>query len=90
MVITPGAASSITSTVTVSTVEVLGGYTGLALFRATCFAAPRLGIGLAKRFLDFDLAAVRLATLPRAGLRVLRPWLRAVDFLFRRVARFFR
>jgi len=90
MVITPGAASSITSTVTLSTVEVLGGFTGLALFRATFFATGRFGLALAKRFAGFDLATVRLAALPRVGLRVLPPWLRAVDFLCRRVARFFR
>jgi hypothetical protein len=38
MVITPGAGSSVVSPVTVSTVEVLGGFTGLALFRAAFFA----------------------------------------------------
>jgi hypothetical protein len=75
MVSTPGAVSSITSTVTVSTVEALGGFTGLALFRATFFAMGRFGPALAKRFFGFDL---------------LPPWLRAVDLLFRRVTRFFR
>ena len=67
-----------------------GRFTCLALFGAACFAAARLGVGLAKRFLDFDLAAVRLIALPRRGLPIFRPWLRAVDFLFRRVVRFFR
>ncbi len=88
MVTTPGAGSSIASTVTVSTVGILGRFIFLALFGAAFFAAARLDVGLAKRFLDFDLAAVRLITLPRRGLPVFRPWLRAVDFL--RVVRFFR
>ena len=77
MVISPGAASSITSTVTVSTAEMLGGFAALALFRATCFAPARLGIAFARPLRGFDLAAVRLVALPRVGLRVLRPWLRA-------------
>jgi hypothetical protein len=86
MVISPGAVSLITSTVTVSTVEVLGG-SGLALFPAAFFAV--LGLGLARPFLAFDLVAVLLTALPRVGLRV-PLWLRAVDFLFPGVARFLR
>jgi hypothetical protein len=77
MVTTPGAASSITSTVTVLTVEMLGGFTTLALFPATCFAPVRLGLALARPFRVFDLVAVHLAALPRVGLRVLPPWLGA-------------
>ena len=73
MVTTPGAASSITSTVTVLTVEMLGGFTTLALFRATCFAPVRLGLALARPFRVFDLVAVRLVALPRVGSRVGRP-----------------
>jgi hypothetical protein len=43
--------SSITSTVTVSTVEMLGGFTGLALFWAAFFfAAVRLGLALGETF----------------------------------------
>ena len=75
---------------TVSTVEVLGGSTGLALFRATFFAPVRLGLGLARPFLAFDLVAVLLTALARVGLRALPLWLRAVDFLFPGVARFLR
>jgi uncharacterized membrane protein YdfJ with MMPL/SSD domain len=90
MVIMPGAFSSITSTVTGSTVEVLGGLTGLVLLRVTFFALARVGIAVAKLFVGFDLATVRFAALPRAGSGALRPWLRVVDFLFRRFALFFR
>ena len=75
---------------TVSTVELLGGFTGLALFRATFFATARLGIVLAKRFPGFDLATVRLAALSRADTEPLRTLPRGVDFLFPTVARFFR
>jgi hypothetical protein len=73
MVISPGAASSITSAVTVSTAGVVGGVAGLFLFRPTCFAAACLGIPCAKRLLGFDLAAVRLAASSRglAGLAAL-------------------
>jgi hypothetical protein len=45
---------------------------------------------LAKRFVGFDLATIRFPALPRAGLEVLLPGLRAVDFLFPTVDRFFR
>jgi hypothetical protein len=76
--------------VTVSTVEALGGFTGLALFRATFFAAARLGLALPKRFLGFDLATVRFVALRRADLEPLLILPRAVDFLFPTIARFFR
>ena len=55
----PGTGSSITSTTTVSTAAVLGGFTGLALFRATFFTRARLGLALAKRFLGAGLATAR-------------------------------
>jgi len=38
---------------------VLGGFTGLALFRATFFTRARLGLALAKRFLGAGLATAR-------------------------------
>jgi hypothetical protein len=86
--VTPGTGSSITSTTTVSTAGVLGGFTALTLFRA--FFAPRLSLALAKRFLGAALATMRFAGLPRADLEGLRALRRAVGFAFRAVGRFFR
>ena len=83
MVITPGTGSSITSTTTVSTVRVLGGFTGLAVFRATLFARARLGLTSANRFLGVGLATARLTALRREDLEVLRALRCVVAFRFR-------
>ena len=88
-VITPGTASSITSTTTVSTAGVLGGFTGLALFRATFFTRPRLSLAPAKRFLGVGLATARFTDLPRTDLEALRVLRCVVAFRFRPVALFF-
>src|SRR5215469_12449783 len=74
MVITPGAGSSTTSTIVVSPTGVIGGFRGLAFFRATFSALGRLVFATA--FFDFNLVAVRLAALPRTDLDDLR----TVDF----------
>jgi hypothetical protein len=79
-VITPGAGSSTTSTIVVSTTGVVGGFIGLAFLRATFFVLGRLA--LARPFLGFNLLAVRLPALPRTDIEDLRALPRTVDFLF--------
>jgi len=86
-VITPGTDSSTTSTIVVSITGVTGGFTGLALFRATFFALERLA--LATIFFGLTLLTVRLAALPRTDLEDLRA-LRTVALVFRTVTRFLR
>ena len=61
--VTSGTGFSITSTMTVSTAGVVGGFTTFTLF--CVFFAPRLNLALAKRFLGAALATVRFADLPR-------------------------
>ena len=70
MVITPGAGFSTTSMILVSATGVIGGFCGLAFFRATFSALGRLV--LATAFFDLNLVAVRLAALPRTDLDDLR------------------
>ena len=88
MTVTPATGSSITSTTTVSTTGVLGGFTALTFFRA--FLAPRLSLALAKRLLGVALDTVRFAGLLRADLEGLRALRRAIDLPFCTVGRFFR
>jgi hypothetical protein len=78
------------SWVAATTVRALRFFIGSAFFlRATFFAPARLGLDLAKDFLLFGLAAIRLAALPFTDLKFLRALARAVDFPIRAVARFF-
>ena len=67
-VITPGAGCSITSTATVSTTGVTGGFT----FRAAFFTATCLGLAV---------AAVRFVAFPLVDLDTLRALPRVADFL---------
>jgi hypothetical protein len=74
----------------VSIAGLLGGFIDLPFFRATFFAPTSLGLALAERFLGVGFATVRYAAFARADFEALRVLLRAVDFPFRTVARFFR
>jgi hypothetical protein len=85
--VTPGTGSSITSTVRVSTLGLLGGFIDLSFFRAAFFATTRLDLALAERFLGVGFATVRFAVFARADFEALRV---LVDFPFRTVAGFFR
>jgi hypothetical protein len=88
--VTPGTGSSITSTVSVSTARLLGGFIDLFFFRAAFFAPTSLGLALAERFLGVGFATIRFAGFARADFEALRVLPRPVDFSFRTVARFFR
>jgi hypothetical protein len=57
-------------------------------FPGTLLRSSAFGHGLSQTFSWLRFGG--FAALPRVGFRVLPPWLRAVDFLFPRVARFFR
>ena len=86
-VITPGAVSSITSTVTVSIVPGPLVFFVRACFRAIFFAAC-LGLSFALRFFGVALVLDFFAVVLRTD-EVLRVLLRAIDFRFIAVARFF-
>jgi hypothetical protein len=86
-VITPGAVSSITSTVTVSIVPGPLGFFVRACFRAIFFAGC-LGLSFALRFFGVALAPDFFVVVLRTD-EILRVLLRAIDFRFLAVARFF-